>query len=129
MSRISAPMMVWVIDWVAEALTPFTLDSPSPSVRTPSPMTKMITKTSLETTRATIVSIHLRTHDVEMSAVAPAKASGAKTAATMMSSLRIIIAPHTTITAPSTMRARTSTTAGLPAAVMAVAARIRVPIW
>ena len=59
----------------------------------------MITKMSLETTRATIVSIHLRTHDVEMSDVAPAKANGANTAATMMSNLRIIIAPHTTITA------------------------------
>ena len=128
MSRISAPMIVWVIDWVAEALAPGPTDSPSPSVKTPRPMTKMITRTSLETTSATIVSIHLRTHEVEMSAVAPAKASGANTAATMMSSLRIIIAPHTTITAPSTMRARTSSTAGLPAAVTAVAERILVPI-
>ena len=63
-----------------------------------------------------------------MSDVAPAKANGANTAATMMSSLRTIIAPHTTITAPSTMRAKSSTTAGLRLAVMAVAERIAVPI-
>lgn len=123
-NRISAPMIVWVMVWVAGPPAV----SPSPSTRTPRPITKMMTKTSLETMRATIISIHLRTHEVEMSAVAPAKARGAKTAATMMSSLRTIMAPHTTTTAPNTMRARSSMAAGLVAAVMLVAVRMAEPI-
>ena len=121
-------MMVWVIDCVADAAVPLPLTSPSPSVSTPRPITKMMTKMSLETTRATIVSIHLRTHEVEMSDVAPAKANGANTAATMMSSLRTIIAPQTKITAASTTSAKSRATAGLAMAVMAVAERIADPI-
>ena len=113
-------MMAWVIDCVAEA-PPGPVASPSPSVSTPRPTTKMMTKMSFETMRAIIVSIQRRTQAVEMSAVAPAKAKGANTAVTMMRSLRTIMAPHTTMTAPSTMRARTSTMAGLVAALSAVA--------
>ena len=128
MRRISAPMMVWVIDCVAPATAPGDFTSPRPSVSTPRPITKMITKMSFETMRATIASIHLRTQAVEMSEVAPAKANGANTAATMISSLRTIIAPQTTITAPKTTSAKSNPAAGLVTAAMAVADRIAVPI-
>ena len=69
---------------------------------------KTMTRISFETIRATMVSIHLRTHEVVRSLVAPAKASGANTAATMMSNFRIIMAPHTTTTAADTISASSS---------------------
>ena len=76
--------------------------TPSPSCPPPSstvmPRLKMMTSRSLETIIAATNSIHRRTQDRVMSAVAPENASGARTAASSSMSLRIIMAAQTMTT-------------------------------
>ena len=77
------------------------------------PMLRMITSRSLETTIAATNSIHRRTQARVMSAVAPANASGARTAAMSRTSLRIIIAAQTMTTEARMTTANSSVAAGL----------------
>src|SRR5690242_7936224 len=71
---------------------------PTPSTSRPRPTTKMRTRISLATINATVVSTHRRVQATVMSARLPAKARGAKTAVTTMSTWRTISAAHTTTT-------------------------------
>jgi hypothetical protein len=73
----------------------------------------MMTSRSFEAIIAAVNSIHLRTQPRVMSAVAPANASGARTAASRIISLRIIMAAQMTTTEASTARDTKMTTAGL----------------
>ena len=106
MSRISDPAASWVLTWVAPDPT-----CPAPS-STETPMLRMMTRSSLETTIAATNSIHLRTQLRVRSEVAPANASGARTAEMSSIILRIIIAAHTTTTAQMMTTAKISVTAG-----------------
>ena len=78
------------------------------------PRLKMMTSRSLETIIAATNSIHRRTQDRVMSAVAPENASGARTAASSSMSLRIIMAAQTMTTPASTTRETSKVVAGLP---------------
>ena len=91
--RISDPAASCVVVWPAP---PPLWPAPSNTAR---PMLRMMTSSSLETIIAATNSIQRRTHARVMSAVAPANASGARTAAMISSSLRIIIAAQTMTTA------------------------------
>ena len=72
--------------------------------------------------RATVNSIHFRTHDAVMSPREPANATGANKAETISSSFLVISAAHTITDAITTTRASRSITAGesVPSALMAV---------
>ena len=98
--------MSWVACWVA----------PSPACPAPSrmktPMDKIRTRRSLDAIIATTNSIQRRTHAREKSAAAPAKAMGARTAATSSMSLRASMAAQTITTAASVTSESSSTTAG-----------------
>ena len=76
-------------------------------------MMNMKIRMSFDTIRASIISTHLRTQPVENWAVPPAKASGANTAVTTISSFRIISAAHTITTEISTRMDSSSIPAGL----------------
>ena len=67
----------------------------------------MMTRINFENTRATVISIHFRTHEEVISARDPAKASGANTAVMISSSLRTINASQTMTVAPIMPRATT----------------------
>ena len=67
----------------------------------------------MEAIIAAMNSIHLRTQPRVMSAVAPEKANGVRTAAMMIIIFRIIMAAQTTTTAARMTSEETRTTAGL----------------
>jgi hypothetical protein len=81
-----------------------------------SPTTKMMTRISFDTIRATVTSIQRRTHEAVMSAREPAKASGAKTAEITMSTLRTVRAAHTMATAIRAAKEKMMMAAGLEVA-------------
>ena len=76
-------------------------------------MAKMMTSRSLDAIIAAVNSIQRRTQEPVMSAVAPAKASGANTAAMRIVIFRIIIAAQTTTTEQRTTVASSTVTTGL----------------
>ena len=111
--RISRPVIssVIAVSGVAPA------GEPMPP-KTPSPMTKMMIRISLEKTSASMASSHLRTQPRERSATPPAKARGAKIAVMMISIFLITSANHTIATAQIATSDRMRTVAGLAMAVV-----------
>jgi hypothetical protein len=76
-------------------------------------MAKMTTSSNLDAIIAPMNSIQRRTQERVMSAVAPAKAKGANTAAMRIVIFRISIAAQTTTTEHNTTVARSMVTTGL----------------
>ena len=79
---------------------------------------KMMIRISLENTRASTASSHLRTQPRERSATPPAKASGAKIAVMMMSIFLMTSANHTIATAQIATSERIKMVGGLAMAVV-----------
>ena len=89
-SKIRSPVIAPVIEVSGD--DPLAVPMPP---NTPSPITKMMIRISLEKTSANMASSHLRTQPRERSATPPAKAIGAKIAVMRMSIFRVTNANQT----------------------------------